>query len=72
MKKRVFKTGDLVTMYDSRHFRRAHNRLLLKWFGPYEIKEVFATNGTYSLYNLDGTNNPDRVNHYKLKKNSVN
>ena len=68
VKKRVFKVGDLVMMYDSRHFRRAHKKLLPKWFGPYEIKEVFTTNGTYSLRNLDGTPYPDRVNHDKLKK----
>ena len=69
MKKRVFKIGDLVMIYDSRHFRRAHKKLLPKWFGPYKIKEVFATNGTYSLRNLDGTPYPDHVNHDKLKKN---
>ena len=68
VKKRVFKIGDLVMMYDSRHFRRAHKKLLPKWFGLYEIKEVFTTNGTYSLRNLDGTNYPDQVNHDKLKK----
>ncbi len=68
VKKRVFKVGDLMMMYDSRHFRRAHKKLLPKWFGPYEIKEVFTTNGTYSLRNSDGTLYPDRVNHDKLKK----
>ena len=57
-----------MTMYDSRHFRRAHKKLLPKWFGPYEIKEVFTTNGTCSLRNLDRTNYPDQVNHNKLKK----
>jgi hypothetical protein len=30
VKKRVFKTGDLVMMYDSRHFCRAHKKLLPK------------------------------------------
>ena len=54
-------------MYDSRHFLRAHKKLLPKWFGPYEMKEVFVTNRTYSLRNLDGTNYPDRVNRNKLK-----
>ena len=71
VKKRIFKVGDLVMMYDSRHFRRAYKRLLPKWFGPYEIKEVFMTNGTYSLRNLDGTPYADRVNHDKLKKTYV-
>ena len=55
-------------MYDLRHFRRAHKKILPQWFGLYEIKEVFKTNGTYSLRNLDGINYPDRVNHDKLKK----
>ena len=71
VKKWVFKTGNLVMMYDSRYFRRAYKKLLPKWFGPYEIKEVFVTNGTYSLRNLDGTNYPDRINHDKLKKTYV-
>ena len=59
VKKRVFKTKYLVIMYDLRYFHRGHKKLLLRWFGPYKIKEVFATNGTYSLHNLDGTNYPD-------------
>ena len=68
VKKWMFKIRNLVMMYDSRHFRKAHKKLLSKWFGLYEIKEIFAINGTYSLRNLDGTNYPDRVNHDKLKK----
>ena len=68
VKKREFKTGNLVMMYDSRHFHRGHIKLLSKWFGLYEIKEGFATNSTYFLRNLDGTNYPDRVNHGTLKK----
>ena len=70
-KKRGFKTGNLVMMYDSRHFRRAHKKLLPKWFGPYKINEVFTTNGTYSLHNFDGTNYLDWVNQDKLKKAHV-
>ena len=30
VKKQVFKIGNLVMMYDSRHFRRAHKKLLPK------------------------------------------
>ena len=56
-------------MYDSRHFRTAHKKLLPKWFGLNKIKEVFSTNGTYSLRNLDRVNYPVWVNHDKLKKN---
>ena len=55
-------------IYDSRYFRKAHKKLLPEWFWLYEIEEVFATNNTYFLRNLDGTNYPDRVNHDKLKK----
>ena len=72
MKKRVFKTIELVMMYDSRYFHRAHKKFLPKWFVPYEIKIFFAKNGTYSLYNLDRTNYLNRVNHEKLKKSYVN
>ena len=71
VKKRVYETGDLVMIYNSRHSHRAHKKLLSKWFGPYKLKDDFATNGTYSLRNLDGTNYPDRVNHDKLKKTYV-
>lgn len=72
VKKRVFEVEDLVMMYDVRHFRRGHKNLLPKWFGPYEIKEVFVMNGTYFLHNLDGTDYLGRINHVKLKKIHVN
>ena len=70
VKKPVFEIQNLVMMDDSRHFHRAHKKLLPKWFGPYEIK-VFTTNGTYSWRNLNGINYLDRVNHNKLKNACV-
>lgn len=68
IKKLVVKTGDLMISYNSRHFRRAHKKLLPKSFQPYEVKEVFASNDTYFFFNLDFTNYPDQDNHDKLKK----
>lgn len=68
VKKRVFKTEELMMLYDSRHFRSAHKKLLIKCFGPNDDNEVFASNSTYSLLNLDDTNYLDTINHDKLKK----
>jgi hypothetical protein len=68
VKKREFKEGDLVMMFDARHHRMAYKKLLPKWFGPFVIKEVFADNDSYELENVDGSPYPDRINHDKLKK----
>jgi len=68
VKKREFKEGDLVMMFDVRHHRRAYKKLLPKWFRPFVIKDVFADNGSYELENVDGSPYLDRVNHDKLKK----
>jgi len=53
MKKKNFKEGDLVMMFDARHHRRAHNKLLPKWFKPFVIKKMFANNRSYELKNVD-------------------
>jgi hypothetical protein len=68
VKKKEFKEGDLVMMFDARHHCRTYKKLLPKWFGPFVIKNVFADNGSYELQNVDGSPYPDRVNHDKLKK----
>jgi len=68
VKKKEFKEGDLVMMFDARHHRRAYKKLLPKWFGPFVIKKVFVDNGSYELGNVDGSPYPDRVNHDKFKK----
>jgi hypothetical protein len=68
VKKREFKEGDLVMMFDIRHHRKAYKKLLPKWFGPFVIKKVFADNGSYELENVDGSPYPDCINHNKLKK----
>ncbi len=68
VKKREFKEGDLVMMFDARHHRKVYKKLLPMWFGPFVIKKVFADNGSYELENVDGSPYPDRVNHDKLKK----
>jgi len=68
VKKKEFKEGDLVMMFDARHHRKAYKKLLPKWFGPFVIKKVFVDNGFYELENVDGSPYLDRINHDKLKK----
>ncbi len=68
VKKKEFKEGDLVMMFDARHHHRAFKKLLPKWFGPLVIKKMFVDNGSYELENVDGSPYPDRIYHDKLKK----
>jgi hypothetical protein len=68
VKKKEFKEGDLVMMFDARHHRKAYKKLLPTWFGPFVIKKVFIDNGSYELENVDVSPYPDRINHDKLKK----
>jgi hypothetical protein len=68
VKKKEFKEGDLVMMFDTWHHHRACKKLLPKWFGPFVINNVFADNGSYELKNVDGSPYPDHINHDKLKK----
>jgi len=68
VKKREFKEGDLVMMFNVRHHRKAYKKLLPKWFGPFVIKKVFVNDGSYELENVDGSPYPDHVNKDKLKK----
>jgi hypothetical protein len=35
MKKKEFKEGDLVMMFDVWHYHKVYNKLLPKWFGPF-------------------------------------
>ncbi len=37
VKKKEFKEGDLVMMFDVRHHRMAYKKLLPKWFGPFVL-----------------------------------
>ncbi len=68
MKKKEFKEGDLVMMFDPRHHHKAYKKLLHKWFGPFVIRKVFIDNGSYELENVDGSPYLDRINHEILKK----
>jgi hypothetical protein len=68
VKNREFKESDLVMMFDVRHHHKIYKKLLLKWFGPFVIRKVFANNGSYELKNFDGLSYLDRINHDKLKK----
>jgi len=68
VKKKEFRDGDLVMMFNARHHLKAYKKLLSKRSRPFVIKKVFADNGSYELENVDGSPYPDRINHDKLKK----
>jgi hypothetical protein len=55
VKKKEFKEGDLIMMFDNRHHRKAYKKLLPKWFGHFVIIKVFIDNGSYELENVDGS-----------------
>ncbi len=61
VKKKEFKEGDLVMMFDTQHHHRAYNKLVSKWFGPFIIREVFADNGSYELQNVNSS--PISISH---------
>jgi hypothetical protein len=42
IKKKTFKEGDLVLMYDNKSFQHP-GKIRMHWLGPYEVK--FVTNG---------------------------
>jgi len=48
MKKREFKEGDLVIMFDVQHHHKAYKKLLPKWFGAFIIKKAFVNNEFFS------------------------
>jgi hypothetical protein len=68
VKKKEFKEGHLVMMFDARHHRRTYKKLLPKWCEPFVIEKVFVDNASYELENVDGSPYPNRINHDKLKK----
>jgi hypothetical protein len=68
VKKKEFKEGDFVMMFNARHHHKAYKKLLPKWFGPFVIKKVFVNNEFYELENVDSLPYPNRINHDKLKK----
>ncbi len=68
MKKREFKEGDLVMMFDIRHHHNVYKKLLPKWFSPFIIRNVFVNNGPYEFKNVNDSPYLDRINHDKLKK----
>ncbi len=68
VKKKEFKEGDLVMMFDGWHHCKAYKKLLPKWFRPFVIKKMFIDNGSYELENVDGLPYVDHINHEKLKK----
>jgi len=69
MKKKDFKEGDLIMMFNVQHHHKVYKKLLPKWFGPFVIKKVFVDNGSYELENVDGSPYLNCINHDRLKKN---
>ena len=66
IKKREFKVGEDILLYNSR-FRFFAGKLLSKWEGPYVIEEVYRS-GAIKINNAKGTNpkvvNGQRIKHY--------
>ncbi len=68
VKKKEFTKGNLVMMFDVRHYHKAYKKLLPKWFGPFVIRKVFVDTGFYEFENVNGLPYLDHINHDKLKK----
>ena len=64
MRKKAFKQGDLVLVYDSK-FIKHHGKFRMHWLWPYEITHV--TEGGAKLKNLNGELKEGLVNGSRLK-----
>jgi hypothetical protein len=68
IKKKTFKEGDLVLMYDSKSVQHP-GKIRMHWLGPYEVKSVID-GGHIQLKDLSGVElrgmiNGSRLNLYK-------
>jgi hypothetical protein len=64
MKYKEFKKGDLIMMFDAQHHNMPYNKLLHKWFKPFNChQKLVGNNGSYELENVDVSPYPDHVNH---------
>jgi hypothetical protein len=53
IKRKSFKEGDLVFLYDSKFFQH-HGKFRMHWIGPYEVNTV-TDGGFVQLKDLEGT-----------------
>jgi hypothetical protein len=65
IKKKTFKEGDLVLLYDSKSFQRP-GKLRMHWLGPYEVKSVID-GGVVQLRDLAGVDLRGMINRSSLK-----
>jgi hypothetical protein len=65
IKKKTFKEGDLVLMYDNKSFQHP-GKLRMHWLGPYEVKSI-TDGGDVQLKDLSGTELRGMINGSRLK-----
>jgi hypothetical protein len=65
IKKKTFKEGDLVLMYDNKLLQHPR-KLRMHWLGPYEVKLVID-GGAIHLRDLSGTKRRGMINGIRLK-----
>jgi hypothetical protein len=65
IKKKSFKEGDLVLMYNSKYLQH-QGKIRMHWLGPYEVKTV-TDGGVVQLKDLGGTEIRGMINGSLLK-----
>jgi hypothetical protein len=65
IKRKSFKEGDLVLLYDSKFFQHP-GKFRMHWLGPYEVK-IVTDGGSVQLKDLEGTELKGMINGSRLK-----
>jgi hypothetical protein len=65
IKKKIFKEGDLVLLYDNRYLQHP-GKFKMHWLGPYQV-EAITNGGVVQLKDLAGKNLRGLVNGSRLK-----
>ena len=65
-KKKVFKKGDKVLIFNSKLGFKHSRKLKLRWVGPCIIMDEMAP-GNFALQNMDGTMQLANVNGWRLR-----
>ena len=65
IKKKTFKEGDLVLMYDSKSLQHPR-KIRMHWLGPYEVK-IVTHRGVIQLKDLGGTKTRGMINGSQMK-----
>jgi hypothetical protein len=65
IRKKTFKEGDLVLMYDSKSFQHL-GKIRMHWLGPYEVKSI-TDGGVLQLKDLSGAELKGMINGSQLK-----